>query len=141
MYFFVKYSNTKSLFSSQKSISKSGIEIRSGFKNLSNIRLNLIGSTSVIERHQATKDPAPDPLPGPTGISFSLAHLAIFLTAVNSPSETLAEAISILSTFNSSRSNLAIVNFSEDEKDIPDVCSPSRRVVSIISTFLTIRIN
>ena len=73
-YFLVKYSNTRSLLSSQKSISKSGIDIRSGFKNLSKIKLNFIGSTSVIERHQATKDPAPEPLPGPTGISFSLAH-------------------------------------------------------------------
>ena len=44
------------------------MEIRSGFKNLSNIKLNLIGSTSVIDKHHATKDPAPDPLPGPTGI-------------------------------------------------------------------------
>ena len=43
-------------------------------KNLSKIKLNLIGSTSVIDIHQATNDPAPEPLPGPTGISFSLAH-------------------------------------------------------------------
>ncbi len=56
-------------------MSKSGIEIRSGFKNLSKIKLNLIGSTSVIERHHATRDPAPEPLPGPTGISLFLAHL------------------------------------------------------------------
>ena len=74
LYLFVKYSKTRSLFSSQKSISKSGIEILSGFKNLSNIKLNFIGSTSVIERHQATNEPAPDPLPGPTGISFFFAH-------------------------------------------------------------------
>ena len=73
-YFFLRYSKTKSLFSSQKSISKSGIEIRSGFKNLSNIKSNFIGSMSVIERAQATNDPAPDPLPGPTGISFFFAH-------------------------------------------------------------------
>ena len=70
-----KYSNTRSLFSSQKSTSKSGIDILSGFKNLSNIKLNLIGSISVIERHQATSDPAPDPLPGPTGMLFFFAHL------------------------------------------------------------------
>ena len=75
LYFFVKYSKTRSLLSSQKSISKSGIDIRSGFKNLSNIKLNLIGSTSVIDKHQATKDPAPEPLPGPTGMSLFLAHL------------------------------------------------------------------
>ncbi len=75
LYFLVKYSKTRSLFSSQKSISKSGIEILSGFKNLSKIKLNLIGSTSVIERHQATRDPAPEPLPGPTGMSLLFAHL------------------------------------------------------------------
>ena len=75
LYFLVKYSNTRSLFSSQKSISKSGIDILSGFKNLSKIRLNFIGSTSVIDKHQATKEPAPEPLPGPTGISFFFAHL------------------------------------------------------------------
>ena len=68
LYLFLRYSKTKSLFSSQKSISKSGIDILSGFKNLSKIKLNLIGSTSVIYKHQATNDPAPDPLPGPTGI-------------------------------------------------------------------------
>ena len=75
LYFVVKYLKTRSLFSSQKSISKSGIDTRSGFKNLSNIKLNLIGSTSVIDRHQATSEPAPEPLPGPTGISLFLAHL------------------------------------------------------------------
>ena len=37
------------------------------------IKLNFIGSTSVIDKHHATNEPAPDPLPGPTGISFSLA--------------------------------------------------------------------
>ena len=73
-YFSVRYLKTRSLFSSQKSISKSGIDILSGFKNLSKIRLNLIGSTSVIDKHQATKDPAPEPLPGPTGISLFFAH-------------------------------------------------------------------
>ena len=75
LYLFVKYSNTKSLFSSQKSISKSGIDILSGFKKRSKIKLNLIGSKSVIDKHQATNDPAPDPLPGPTGISLYFAHL------------------------------------------------------------------
>ena len=74
-YFVVKYSKTKSLFSSQKSMSKSGIEILSGFRNLSKIKLNLIGSISVIDRHHATKEPAPDPLPGPTGILLFFAHL------------------------------------------------------------------
>ena len=74
LYLVVKYLNTWSLFSSQKSISKSGIDILSGFKNLSKIRLNFIGSTSVIARHQATNEPAPDPL-GPTGILLFFAHL------------------------------------------------------------------
>ena len=44
------------------------MEILSGFKNLSKIKPNLIGSKSVMDKHHATKDPAPDPLPGPTGI-------------------------------------------------------------------------
>jgi len=56
-------------------MSKSGIEILSGFRNLSKIKLNLIGSISVIDRHHATKEPAPDPLPGPTGILLFFAHL------------------------------------------------------------------
>ena len=75
LYLVVKYLKTRSLFSSQKSISKSGIDTRSGFKNLSNIKLNFIGSTSVMDKHHATSEPAPDPLPGPTGISLFLAHL------------------------------------------------------------------
>ena len=55
-------------------------------------------------------------------------------TAFRSPSETRAEAISIRSTRNSSNNSLANVSFSEVEKETPEVCSPSRRVVSIIST-------
>ena len=66
---------TSSRLSVQKSISKSGIEIRSGFKNRSNRRSCSIGSTLVMDSAQATKDPAPEPLPGPTGIPFSFAHL------------------------------------------------------------------
>ena len=73
-YFCFKYSKTLSLFSSQKSISKSGIEIRSGFKNLSKIKSNLIGSISVMERDQATNEPAPEPRPGPTGMLLFFAH-------------------------------------------------------------------
>ena len=42
---------------------------------ISKIKPNLIGSMSVMESAQATKEPAPDPLPGPTGISFFFAHL------------------------------------------------------------------
>ena len=65
-----------------------------------------------------------------------LAHSVICCTAESSPSDTLAEATSILSTFNSSNNNLAKVSFSDAEKDTPEVCSPSRRVVSIISIIL-----
>ena len=56
-------------------MSKSGIDILSGFKNLSKIKSNSIGSRSVMSRLYATKDPAPDPLPGPTGILLFFAHL------------------------------------------------------------------
>ena len=28
-----------------------------------------------MDKHQATNDPAPDPLPGPTGILFFFAHM------------------------------------------------------------------
>ena len=55
-------------------MSKSGKETLSGFKNLSKSKPNLIGSISVIIKDQATIDPAPEPLPGPTGIEFDLAH-------------------------------------------------------------------
>ena len=34
-----------------------------------------MGSNPVIPMAYATNDPAPDPLPGPTGTSFSLAQL------------------------------------------------------------------
>ena len=74
IFFYLNIQNQISFFFT-KSISKSGIEILSGFKNLSKIRLNLIGSTSVISNDHATNDPAPDPRPGPTGILFFLAHL------------------------------------------------------------------
>ena len=67
-YFLFTYSITSSLLIWQKSISKSGIDMRSGFKNLSNNKLYLIGSKSVIPNDQAATLPAPDPLPGPTGI-------------------------------------------------------------------------
>ena len=63
------------------------------------------------------------------------AQSIIFETALNSPLETRADATSILSTFNSFKSSFDIVSFSYSENDIPDVCSPSRSVVSIISIF------
>ena len=65
---------TSSLWSIQKSTSKSGKSIRSGFKKRSNNKSYLIGSSSVISREYATSEPAPEPLPGPTGIVFSLAQ-------------------------------------------------------------------
>ena len=33
-----------------------------------------MGSISVIRKEYATKEPAPEPLPGPTGIFFYLDH-------------------------------------------------------------------
>ena len=65
---------TLSLFSMQKSISKSGIDILSGFRNLSKRSPCSSGSRVVIPNANATKDPAPEPLPGPTGTSLSLDH-------------------------------------------------------------------
>ena len=53
---------------SETSVSISGIEIRSGFKNLSNSKLYLSGFNSVIPKLHATIEPAADPLPGPIGI-------------------------------------------------------------------------
>ena len=64
---------------------------------------------------------------------FFFAQLVICFTEFNSPSDTLAEATSILSILSSSNRSFAIVNFSLGEYETPDVCSPSLRVVSIIS--------
>ena len=64
----------------QKSISKSGKDILSGFKNLSKISPYFNGSSSVIDNKKATSDPAPEPLPGPTGIEFCFAHLTKSIT-------------------------------------------------------------
>ena len=58
----------------QKSISKSGKDILSGLRNLSKSKSYLRGSILVISITYATNDPAPDPLPGPTGILFFLAQ-------------------------------------------------------------------
>ena len=73
-YLLLTYSITLSLFSIQKSISKSGIDILSGFKNLSKRRPCSKGSRVVMPNANATKDPAPEPRPGPTGTSLSLDH-------------------------------------------------------------------
>ena len=66
---------TSPRLSIQKSISISGILIRSGFRNLSNNKLCLIGSISVIPSAYETKLPAAEPLPGPTGIFLFFAYL------------------------------------------------------------------
>ena len=74
-YFSRTYSITCSLCSWSKSISISGIEILSGFRNLSNIKLYFSGSISVIFSAYETILPAAEPLPGPTYIPFSFAYL------------------------------------------------------------------
>jgi hypothetical protein len=66
---------TLDLSVSAKSVSISGIDILAGFKNLSKINQNLIGSISVIPDKKAIKLPAADHLQGQTGISLSLAQL------------------------------------------------------------------
>ncbi|MDF3020845.1 MAG: hypothetical protein K0Q92_2148 [Steroidobacteraceae bacterium] len=58
----------------QKSMSKSGMDTRSGFRNRSNSRSYLSGSMSVMPRLKATSEPAPEPRPGPTGTPFSRAQ-------------------------------------------------------------------
>ncbi len=55
-------------------MSKSGMEIRSGFKNLSNKSPYSRGSSSVILKPYATIEPAPLPRPGPNIIPLSLPH-------------------------------------------------------------------
>src|ERR1022692_502863 len=66
---------TRSRPSWQKSMSKSGIDTRSGFKKRSNSSVYRSGSRSVMPRLYATSEPAPDPRPGPTGTPLRLAHL------------------------------------------------------------------
>ncbi len=74
-YFSVTYLMTSSRRSTQKSVSISGIEIRSGFKKRSKNKLNFSGSRSVIFRQYATTEPTAEPRPGPTGMSWSRAYL------------------------------------------------------------------
>ncbi len=50
----------------QKSMSKSGIDTRSGLRNRSNSRSYGSGSRSVMPSAHATSEPAPEPRPGPT---------------------------------------------------------------------------
>ncbi len=74
-YFSVTYLMTSSRRSTQKSVSISGIEIRSGFRNRSKMRLYLSGSKSVIFKQYEITEPTAEPRPGPTGISRSFAYL------------------------------------------------------------------
>jgi len=73
-YFCFTYSMTSSRRNAQKSISISGISLRSGFKNRSKSRLYFIGSSSVISRQYDTIEPAAEPRPGPTGIPCCFAN-------------------------------------------------------------------
>ncbi len=74
-YFSRTYSITRPRLLWQKSISKSGIDTRSGFKKRSNSKAYFKGSRSVILSEYATNEPAPEPRPGPTGQPFSFAQL------------------------------------------------------------------
>ena len=67
------YLNTLYRPSSSKSISISGIDIRSGLRKRSKRSWYLIGSILVMPRQYATADPAAEPRPGPTEIPFLLA--------------------------------------------------------------------
>ncbi len=64
----------------------------------------------------------------------SLAQERIFFAPWNSPSDTLAEATSIRSTPTSSNKMRATLTFSVSLNATPEVCSPSRSVVSITVT-------
>ena len=74
-YFSRTYSITRPRLAWQKSISKSGMDTRSGFKNRSNSSAYLSGSKSVILSEYATSEPAPEPRPGPTGQPWFFAQL------------------------------------------------------------------
>ena len=65
------------------------------------------------------------------------AHRQMFFTESRSPSLTRADATSMRSIFKSCNNARAMTNFSWGMKLTPLVCSPSRSVVSMISTFLS----
>ena len=79
---------------SQKSISKSGMETRSGFKKRSNSKPSLMGSRSVMVSTHATSEPAPDPRPGPTAMSCSFAHLMKSATIKKYPEKPIEQMTS-----------------------------------------------
>ena len=63
----------------------------------------------------------------------ALAQSQTARTASNSPEDTRADAISMRGTLSSHNTSLVMFNFSDVENDTPEVCSPSRKVVSNIS--------
>ena len=72
-YFRVTYSITSPRRFSQKSMSMSGGLIRSSLRKRSKMRSCSIGSRSVMRSEYATRLPAAEPRPGPTGIPCSRA--------------------------------------------------------------------
>ena len=72
-YFFVTYSMTSPRRASQKSMSMSGGLMRSSLRKRSKMRSFSIGSMSVMRSAQATRLPAAEPRPGPTGMRLSFA--------------------------------------------------------------------
>ena len=67
-YLFVTYWIATGRISSEKSISISGIVTLSGFRKRSNFRLYINGSILVISKKKQIRQPAAEPLPGPTEI-------------------------------------------------------------------------
>ena len=65
------------------------MEIRSGFKNLSNNKPNLIGSSPVIPSEYETREPAAEPRPGPTLIPTSRACLQRSATTKKYPGKPI----------------------------------------------------
>ncbi len=74
-YFSATYWITRSRPLTEKSMSMSGIEMRSALRKRSNSSSYSIGSTSVICRQYETIEPAAEPRPGPTAMPLSLANL------------------------------------------------------------------
>ena len=74
-YLSATYWITRSRPFTEKSMSISGIDMRSAFRKRSNRRSYSSGSTSVILSAYETIEPAADPRPGPTAIPLSFANL------------------------------------------------------------------
>src|ERR1051326_2939718 len=74
-YFLRTYSMTSPRRFMQKSMSMSGMSMRSGLRKRSKRRSYSSGSTSVMPIEYATSDPAAEPRPGPTGMPWSFAYL------------------------------------------------------------------